>query len=105
MSERTAALEESKSTFQRLSELLQVGVHRSDIEGNIVWANRKWFQVLGIEQGTIDSRLAVDVARVCEERPSLISLQSLILATSCQTGLREYTRKTWTAREQPIEPL
>ena len=52
--ERTAALEESKETFQRLSELLQVGVHRSDRSGTIIWANRKWFSVLGLEQGNWD---------------------------------------------------
>lgn len=54
VSERTAALEESKETFQRLSELLQVGVHRSNRAGEIIWANRKWFAVLGLEDGNWD---------------------------------------------------
>lgn len=54
MNERTAALEESKETFQRLSELLQVGVHRSDRSGRIIWANRKWFAVLGLDYGDWD---------------------------------------------------
>ena len=54
VTERTAALEESKETFQRLSELLQVGVHRSNRAGEIIWANRKWFAVLGLEDGNWD---------------------------------------------------
>lgn len=54
VTERTAALEESKETFRQLSELLQVGVHRSDRDGRIIWANRKWFDVLGLEYGEWD---------------------------------------------------
>lgn len=54
VTERTAALEESKETFRQLSELLQVGVHRSDRDGRIVWANRKWFDVLGLDYGCWD---------------------------------------------------
>lgn len=54
VAERTAALEESKETFKRLSELLQVGVHRSDREGRITWANRKWTTVLGLGDGEWD---------------------------------------------------
>lgn len=54
VAERTAALEESKETFQRLSELLQVGIHRSDRDGRLIWANRKWFEVLGLEYGDWD---------------------------------------------------
>ena len=54
VSERTAALEESKETFQRLSELLQVGVHRSDRDGHLVWANRKWLQILGLQDENWD---------------------------------------------------
>lgn len=56
VSERTAALEESRETFKRLSELLQVGVHRSDREGKIVWANKKWFKTLGLEDGQWDGK-------------------------------------------------
>lgn len=55
VTERTAALEEAKETFQRLSELLHVGVHRSDRDGRIIWANRKWFDVLGLEYGCWDN--------------------------------------------------
>lgn len=56
VTERTAALEESRETFKRLSELLQVGVHRSDREGRIIWANKKWFKTLGLEEGDWDGR-------------------------------------------------
>lgn len=54
--ERTAALEESRETFKRLSELLQVGVHRSDRAGRITWANQKWVSVLGLEDGEWDGK-------------------------------------------------
>ena len=59
VTERTAALEESKETFQRLSELLQVGVHRSNRAGEIIWANRKWFAVLGLEDGNWDGEVSI----------------------------------------------
>ena len=53
--ERTEALEQSKEVMSRLSDLLQVGIHRSERDGRIVWANKKWFSILGLTQESWNS--------------------------------------------------
>jgi CheY-like chemotaxis protein len=46
--EQTAQVEQERESFRRLGELLHVGIHRSDSEGNVIWANAKCKSVLGL---------------------------------------------------------
>jgi CheY-like chemotaxis protein len=41
-------LEESRESFTRLCERLQVGIHRADASGKLTWANRKWLHTVGL---------------------------------------------------------
>lgn len=68
VNQRTAALAEAKETFQRLSELLQVAVHRSDRNGNVIWANKKWFEALHSPIPPLCGVLTVDYRQVQDAR-------------------------------------
>jgi CheY-like chemotaxis protein len=50
MTAHLRSLEESRESFTRLCERLQVGIHRSDPSGALTWVNRKWSRTMGLGQ-------------------------------------------------------
>jgi hypothetical protein len=51
MAAHLRSLEESRESFTRLCERLQVGIHRSDSSGALLWVNRKWSHTMGLRDG------------------------------------------------------
>jgi YesN/AraC family two-component response regulator len=49
LSTHLRSLEESRESFTRLCERLQVGIHRADGKGALTWTNRKWANTIGPE--------------------------------------------------------